>query len=182
MPCHAMSCHGMPCHAMSISYHIMSCHVMSYQIYLRISYIIMSYHASYHIYENHIYAYHIYAHHTYAVLLIHNPLKFLSNMRIDRYETSLSSSKLHIMTWKRWVFLRRRLKYGVYIDGLEPDYNNSIANALELMQSCAKPLIVFFVVSLNKCRVTGYLRHRDVNTISPMNTFDRRVHNDQDSC
>ena len=28
-----------------------------------------------------------------------------------------------------------------YVDGLVQDYSNSIANALELLQSCTKPLI-----------------------------------------
>ena len=33
-----------------------------------------------------------------------------------------------------------------YIDGLVQDYSNSIAKALELLQSCTKPSILFIKV------------------------------------
>ena len=37
--------------------------------------------------------------------------------------------------------IRLAYKYCSYIDGLLQDCSNSIANALELLQSCTKPLI-----------------------------------------
>ena len=40
---------------------------------------------------------------------------------------------------------------GNYIDGLVQDCGNSIANALELLQSCTKPSIYRFVLKGNAC-------------------------------
>ena len=36
----------------------------------------------------------------------------------------------------------------VYIDGLAQDCSNSIANALELLQSCTKPSICLYIAGL----------------------------------
>ena len=40
---------------------------------------------------------------------------------------------------QRWIGLAKRIK--IYIDGLVQDCSNSIALAMELLQSCTKPSI-----------------------------------------
>ena len=45
------------------------------------------------------------------------------------------------MSDKLWQSMEHMAATGLYIDGLVQDCSNSIANALELLQSCTEPLI-----------------------------------------
>ena len=57
-----------------------------------------------------------------------------------------------------------------HLGGLVPDCNNSIANALELLQSCTKPLICFL-----KCvEVGGAVRFLVVGTFISVNNEDQQ--------
>ena len=60
-----------------------------------------------------------------------------------------------IMLWNQiWDEKKKKKHYdAVYINGLVQDYSNSIASALELLQSCTKPSVGitgFKIVSVNQ--------------------------------
>ena len=83
-------------------------------------------------------------------------------LNIELSNEMTNESQIRLWTYKRqpitrphrwamgcllWIFLRNLLCYNctvLYVDGLVPDCCNSIANTMELMQSCVKPSMSSF--------------------------------------
>ena len=103
----------------------------------------------------------------WCIMIYHNQFHIAYHMRYVKYQMTPHIS--HTMMCKMYHFMSDTtyISYywgsdNSYIDGLVQDYSISIANALEILQSCIKPSISYYLGSYGPRIVT--LCHKDPST------------------
>ena len=85
----------------------------------------------------------------------------LTSLKTGRNNTLEIIHNRHMLCRINCIFTLRKVsskKRQKYIDGLVHNSSSSTANALELLQSCAKPLISYRVQGFTQCDLVAYMK------------------------